>query len=272
MTSSKPALEILGHRGARGEAPENTLTGFNHLRRLGLRGVELDIQVAGDGSLVVIHDDTVDRTTNATGHLRQFDAAQLALLDACHHRMYPDETRGEISWPVAEGIPTLREVLEVLADFQHIQLEVKAREPVDVEAVIRQLPGLCQHFGHRVITTSFNTGYLAGIRREAPWISRGLLVESDFKEDMVELAIELGCLSIGPHFSHCTPELVASAHRSGIRISPWTVNAPEDMRRLHALGVDSLITDYPSLAIRLFGSDSPSGAPLPGAVCTDGSL
>lgn len=241
-------MEILGHRGARGEAPENTLSGFRHLRELGIRAVEFDIQVAADGELMVIHDDRVDRTTAASGRLREFTATQLSRLDACQHRHFLSADGLEVDWPYHDGIPALRDVLALLADFSHLQLEVKAQSPEDVAEVIQRLPALWRPFGHHAVTTSFYTLYLQGIREAAPEIPRGLLVERDFRGDLLQQAVDLDCISIGPHFSLCTAELVASAHQAGLTVSTWTVNEADDMLRLRDMGVDSIITDFPQKA------------------------
>ncbi len=241
-------MEILGHRGARGEAPENTLRGFRHLRDLGIRAVEFDIQVAADGELMVIHDDRVDRTTKATGLLREFTATQLNRMDACQHRRFLSADGLEFDWPCHDGIPDLRDVLALLADFNHLQLEVKAPSPEDVAQVIQRLPALWRPFGDRAVTTSFNTLYLQGIREAAPEIPRGLLVERGFQGDLVQQAVDLGCISIGPHFSLCTTKLVADAHQAGLSVSTWTVNEAVDMLRLRDMGVDSIITDFPQKA------------------------
>jgi glycerophosphoryl diester phosphodiesterase len=246
-------LEILGHRGARHEAPENTLSGFRYLRDLGIRAVEFDIQVAGDGELVVIHDDRVDRTTSGQGPLREFSTAELAQLDACHHRRYPITDVAESDWPVQEGVPTLAAVLEVLRDFHHLQLEVKARREEDVAVVVRRLPELWRPFGQRAITTSFDAEYLRRIRLAAPEIPRGLLIETDHGGDPVREAVELGCVSLGPHYSLCTPELVQQAHAAGLKVSPWTVNSDTDLLAMRDLGVDSAITDVPRRALALLG-------------------
>lgn len=242
-------MEILGHRGARGEAPENTLSGFRHLRNLGIRAVEFDIQVAGDGQLVVIHDDTVDRTTGGHGHLHDFTSDTLFSLDACHSRTYPVNGLPDQSWPQSEGIPRLTQVLEVIHDFTHVQLEVKSRLDADIAKVVEMLPALWRPFGERALATSFNQRFLEQLRTQHPEIPRGLLVETDFTEDPVAVALQLGCCSLGPHFSLCSPALVQRAHDAGLKVSVWTVNEPEEMLRLRSMGVDSIITDFPALAL-----------------------
>ncbi|HEX5276602.1 MAG TPA: glycerophosphodiester phosphodiesterase [Fluviicoccus sp.] len=244
-------MEILGHRGARGEAPENTLSGFRHLRALGLRSAEFDIQVSADGQLVVIHDSTVDRTTSSTGPVASFTALQLGEMDACHHRLYRDAFEHEFSWSESDGIPLLEDVLALFPDSPQLQLEVKASSKRDIQTVVNKLPPICRRFGPRAVTTSFSVDYLSRMQKAAPDIPRGLLVEKDFAGDVVGLAVSLQCVSIGPHYTLCTPELVSRAHAAGLQVSTWTVNESSDMLALREMGVDSIITDFPQKAIRL---------------------
>lgn len=221
-------LRLVGHRGARGEAPENTLAGFGHLHALGLRAVEFDIQVSADDQLMVIHDPTVDRTTPGRGRVRAHPAARLQAL----------------------GVPTLSSVLALLDDFDHLELEVKARETGEEAVVAEALPALWrQHaLAGRARATSFNARFLERLRRQSPDIARGFLFEADFAGDPVALARTLGCTSLGPHQLRCTEALVAAAHAAGLQVSTWTVNSAERAQALAALGVDALITDFPTAA------------------------
>lgn len=250
-------MRLIGHRGARGEAPENTLSGFRYLNNLGVRAVELDIQVSRDGELVVIHDSFLERSTLGHGQVSQLTAAELAAVDACH-KAFP-------AWPDTEGVPGLRAVMEILRDFDHIQFEVKARSEEDAQVVARQFPPLWRefNFGGRAYTTSFNPRYLELVRQAAPEIPRGFLFELDFSEDPIAIALALGCRSLGPHQERCTAELVQAAHAAGLAVSTWTVNTRQRMTELAAIGVDSLITDFPKLALReaphLFAAHSRAG-------------
>lgn len=238
-------MRLIGHRGARGEAPENTLGGFRYLRGLGVRAVELDIQVSADGELVVIHDSSLERCTDGHGQVGDMPGTALAALDASH-KAFP-------AWPAVEGVPTLRAVMEILHDFEHVQFEVKAASDRDVARVVECFPRLWQEFGFgdRGYTTSFNPRYLQLIREQAPSIPRGFLFEKDFSPDPVAAARDLGCRSLGPHQERCTPRLVQDAHAAGLLVSTWTVNTPERMRELADMGVDSLITDFPGRALQL---------------------
>jgi len=234
---------IIGHRGARGEAPENTLSGFHYLQSLGILAVELDIQVSGDGELVVIHDYVLERTTSGRGSVHEKTVAELAALDACHNTFK--------DWPEREGIPTLRQVMEVLRDFEHIQFEVKAKTEAHAQRVAALFPPLWREFGfgERAFTTSFNPRYLQIVAELAPEILRGLLIEKEFMGDAVQLATALGCRSLGPNQEICSRELIGRAHDAGLTVSTWTVNPPERMLELLTDGVDSIITDKPTLAL-----------------------
>ncbi len=235
-------MRIIGHRGARGEAPENTLGGFRHLRRCGVLRVEFDIQVAADGELVVAHDSDLERCTNGHGRIREHDHQSLAALDAAH--------RGHPTWPQREGIPSLDAVLTELADFEHLQLEVKAREAEEVALVVARLPALYERhrLAGRGVCTSFNPLFLYALRQAAPHLPRGLLFE-DLSDDVaLQLAQELACVQIGPQETRCQSALLQRARALGLPVSTWTVNDPARMRELAALGVESIITDFPSRA------------------------
>lgn len=236
-------MRLIGHRGARGEAPENTLSGFRYLRGLGVRAVELDILVSADQQLVVIHDSFIDRTTLSHGRVDALTAAELAAVNATRRR-FPD-------WPEIGGVPSLRDVMEVLRDFEHVQFEVKARSEEEALFVAEAFPPLWREFGFgdRAFTTSFNPHYLDYVRQAAPEIPRGFLFELDFSLDPVAIAKALGCRSLGPHQERCTPDLVASANEAGLTVSTWTVNRIARMRELAEMGVDGVITDLPALAL-----------------------
>ncbi|MDP1539314.1 MAG: glycerophosphodiester phosphodiesterase family protein [Moraxellaceae bacterium] len=234
---------LIGHRGARGEAPENTLAGFHHLINLGIRAVEFDIRVSADQELIVIHDDRLERTTNGVGLVREYTHAELSQLDACRPQ-WP-------YWPNAEGVPTLAQVLALLTDFEHIELEVKPCNDEDQAVIVQKLPALWQQFNlsGRTRTTSFDLRYLSAIAKHAPELTRGFLFEHDFAGNPIAMAQALGCSSLGPHQARCEPELIQQAHDAGLIISTWTVNDAERAQELVTMGVDGIITDVPTQAL-----------------------
>lgn len=239
-------MRLIGHRGARGEAPENTLSGFRHLRTLGVRAVEFDIHLSADGELVVIHDAELSRTTSGHGLVREHSATALAALDACHQPAH----KGFAPWPKHEGVPTLAQVLAELSDFSHIELELKVQHEDDEVAVVAALPAMWQRFNlaGRARCTSFNPRLLHRLQQQAPELPRGFLVEDDFAGDIVQVAQALGCDAIGPNVNLLNAELVSQAHSAGLWVSTWTVNDRQRALELEAMGVDGLITDTPALA------------------------
>ena len=124
-------MQIIGHRGARGEAPENTLGGFRYLHGLGIRAVEFDVRQLKDGQLVVIHDDDFVRTTGRAQHVESCDLSEAQQFDHRHQWQH---------WTFEEYTPSLPHVLECLTDFDHIEVEIKAvADEAAAERLIEQL-------------------------------------------------------------------------------------------------------------------------------------
>lgn len=236
-------MRLIGHRGARGEAPENTLGGFAYLAQLGLRAVELDIRRIADGTLVITHDSCLSRTTGQVYPVAQLLKNQLSQHNHCLN--WPD-------WPQPEPTPTLSQVLELLEDFDHIELEVK---PVQDEAqactLVNQLLDQVSSWQDSVILTSFDQTVLRALQRSGTLLRRGLLVErwgedaEDLWQPTIELAQRLGCVQMGVHDPLCSGRVLDAIHQAGLSCSVWTVNDPDRAHQLHYWGADGLITDYP---------------------------
>lgn len=229
---------IYGHRGAKGEAPENTLAGFEHAHRHGIRHFELDIQLSKDGIPVVVHDLTVDRTTTAAGRIAEFTAEQLGQLDARENTP---------SWPKPVGIPTLDAVFRTCPGFAHMQLEVKKDTRPRLNSLCNRLVEMIQrHRWHgRLTITSSEVWFLQAVRRRDRSISIGLVSDRRFPHP-VKSAVGLGCSHLCLKWTLCSLKLVELAHRSNLHLSVWTVNRIHDMLSLERQGVDSIITDYPT--------------------------
>lgn len=231
-------MQIYGHRGAKGEAPENTLAGFQHAYRHGIRHFELDIQLSSDGIPVVIHDLTVDRTTAASGKVGAYTAADLANLDA---------RRNTPAWPKPVGIPTLEAVFEACPDFVHMQLEVKKDSRARLNVLCNRLVETLHrhHWQQRLTITSSDIWFLQAVRRRDRNISIGLVTENRFPNP-VKSAVNLGCDYLCLKWALCSAQLAEAAHRNNLHLSVWTVNRIHDMLALEEKGVDSIITDYPT--------------------------
>lgn len=229
---------IYGHRGAKGEAPENTLAGFEHAYRHGIRRFEMDILLSADGIPVVVHDLTVDRTTAQRGKVSSFSAAELEHMDA---------RRGGPPWPSAVGIPRLDSVLAACPEFDHMQLEVKTDSWQRLNALCNRLVELVQQrrWQNRITLTSSNERFLQAVKRRDPRISMGLVAERRYPNP-VKSAIGLGCEYLCLRWTLCKSETIQQAHEQGLHVSAWTVNRIHDMLMLEEHGIDSIITDFPT--------------------------
>ena len=231
-------IGIIGHRGAGGEAPENTLSGFHYAKRLGLAAVEFDVRLARDGELVVIHDATVDRTTNARGAVAEFTAPQLAALDA--RAGFPD-------WPEPCGVPTLAEVLDVVGDLPTIQIEIKSDTPERLETVVGGVLRRIRDraLGPRVVIASFDPVALEIVQRLAPQQARAFVGAHD-RPEFLEQAQRLGCVQADISLKAGSAAAVRSARAAGLRVVGWPCNTAQDLERAIAWGVGGVTSDRPS--------------------------
>lgn len=219
---------ILGHRGASGEAPENTLAAFALAGEQGAHGIELDVQPSADGVLVIMHDETVDRTTDGAGRVADLTYAALAGLDAGG----------------GERVPTLEEALTLARGRLFVDIEIKdpGVEPA-VAALVERL-GVAD----AVAISSFSPASLAAMRAAAPHLPRWLLSVA-WSPAVLATALSLGAAGVAPRYPAIDADLVATARRHGLAVVAWTVNEPPEIRRLLDLGIDAIITDYPARAL-----------------------
>lgn len=230
---------VIGHRGASAYAPENTLAAFRLALEQGADGVELDAKLSADGHIVVIHDQTVDRTTGAAGRVREKTLAELRMLDAggWFHPFF-----------AGERIPTLEEVLEEVGSRCLVDIEItNYATPFDPLPI--RIAALVRRFGlqDRVILTSFFPSNLYRAGRSLPGVALGQLAYKG----------ALGALARGrvgrwfaprlllPYSTDITPQSLQRARAAGRRVIAWTVNETQHAGRLLAWGVDGIITDDP---------------------------
>ncbi|PTQ69944.1 glycerophosphodiester phosphodiesterase [Pseudomonas sp. GV071] len=230
---------IYGHRGAKGEAPENTLASFQQCLKHGVRRCELDLHLSRDGELMVIHDPTLKRTTGHRGKVVEHDAAELVTYDA---------RKGGPGSVQPTPIPRLAELFEK-CDFEHWQLEVKSASRVRAASTVLAIRELAQEYNllDKVTITSSSREVLRAAANLTPDLSRGLVAEYAWL-DPLKVAQNYGCTLLALNWTLCTPERLLKAQKQGLHVSVWTVNEPALMRRLADFGVDSLITDFPGLA------------------------
>ncbi len=235
---------IYGHRGAKGEAPENTLAGFRHAYRHGIRRFEMDIILSLDGIPVVIHDLSLQRTTGNERNVGRVSAAEMSTMDA---------RRNTASWHHETGVPSLEQVVRECPDYEHLQLEVKSDHRSRLNRLCNRLVEWIQRDSlyERITLTSSNIGFLKSARRLDRHVSLGYVAERRYPSP-VRQAKRLDCQYLCCNYRICQPSLVMSAREKNIAVSTWTVNRIHDMLELEKMGVESIITDYPTSALIYF--------------------
>jgi glycerophosphoryl diester phosphodiesterase len=224
-------LLIIAHRGSSGHFPENTLRAFTDAFDCGADMCELDVRLTGDGEPVVLHDATVDRTTDGHGPVEAMRLEELKRLDA--GVKFGAQFAGE-------RVPTLAEVFALTAGRGALNLELKAGGAVDAvcELIISR-----NAFAWTVVS-SFDWGALNRVHQRAPEIRIGLLA-SRRPAQLLAAARELRASIIIPRFDLVDKALCSAAHKDATEVLTWTVDSPELMRKLGADGVDGIMTNYP---------------------------
>lgn len=229
MTTAQPL--VVGHRGAASHAPENTLASFRRALADGADLLECDVHLSLDGHVVVMHDETIDRTADPSSPLRTGAIADL--------------TRAELDTVVldeGEKVPSLRDLLELTTVPVFIEVKVAAAAAAVVE-VLRELPEGSPAAASTVI--SFHPEALAEIRRGAATTPVSYLV-TVIDEEAVRVATELGAAGIGPAIDGLSLAAARLAQDAGLRINPWTVDGVDQLAVAVACGVDSITTDDPA--------------------------
>jgi glycerophosphoryl diester phosphodiesterase len=239
---------VIAHRGNSSVAPQNTLAAFEAAWRAGADLVELDIQLTRDGRVVVLHDDTVDATTDGTGAVAELDLAQVRALDA-----------GIGFAPAFAGqrVPTFAEVLVWQAERPGIGLLLELKGPWTAEQVAPVTAAIeAAGLSERVIGQSFWPETVAALGQVAPGLRRGLLI-FQVPDGLVERCAELAVMTCNPYGPLLVedPGLVARLHAAGVQVMVWTLDEPEHWAAAVEVGVDAVISNRPDrLAGWLAGS------------------
>ena len=235
-------MRIIGHRGARGEAPENTLGGFQYIHHLGIRAVEFEVRQLKDGELVIMHDDNFLRTTGQGKNIYQCSRSELQSYN---------QASIWLDWKNFEITPTLQQSLKIMQDFEHIEVEVKAVATMaEAEKLVLELQKQLHSFEQTAVITSFDLKIHQALKQQYSIFKRGLLVEDDIQHKAIEQALELGCCQIGWMNSLATDEIIRATQQAHLEISVWTVNEIERAKHLQSLGIDGLITDFPKMMLQ----------------------
>ena len=235
---------IVGHRGARGEAPENTAAGFQVALEAGVTEIELDVRLSRDGHLIVVHDANVTRTTGERGKAHHYTLSQLEVLDA---------RRNTPGWHSPLGIPSLREVVDLCGPSMRFQFEVKGADRAILHRLAHQLVDFIsqRQMNDRVVVTSSHTGFLRMLGTMTAHVERGYVAEYRYQQP-TRRAVALGCTWLMPRHTLVTPALMRRARRRNLKVSTWTVNDLTRAERMVELGVDGIITDFPTSFIAHF--------------------
>lgn len=260
MVEKKSAL-IISHRGGRSWAPENTLAAFRMSLEIGADGLELDVHRCASGELVVIHDESVNRTTNGVGLIEDITCPELKRLSA---GAWWDEEHGEPGEHrfSDERIPLLEEVLDLVDGRALINIELK-NAPVAYPGIEEDLLSLLEGYRHKekIIVSSFDHKLMLALKKSDPSIKTALLADALFV-DMLSLAGQIGAGYWHPCFGSLRQDAVEEAHQAEIIVNAWTINNPREWATAIEWGIDGIVTDDPEGLVK-FLKDGPRIAARP---------
>lgn len=235
---------VIAHRGTSGRYPENTLVAFEHAVAVGADWIEFDVHTTADGVVIVSHDNTADRCTDGRGSWKTKTLAQVKQLDA--GSWFDDSFAGT-------RIPTLEEAFDLLGDGRvRLCIEIKGEETGDYLRTAWGTVQVLQKRGlfRQAMVASFNHECLRAVKMWQPLLATSLdPTPQDGTCTPWELCQQaLRCSAAMQHcFETLTPDLIEEAHGHGFSLWTWTVNDPADMRRMIAIGVDAIMSDYPDV-------------------------
>lgn len=227
---------VIGHRGALGHAPENTMSSFERGLEIGCDLIELDVHMSADGHVVVMHDADVSRTTDGRGRLKDMDLVAVKKLDAGIR--FNERFRGE-------RVPTLEEVLDWARTRIGLVIEIKG-DPQPAEGIESKIIDLIARYGmmNDVMVISFYHEAVRRVKELEPRLAAGILYSGQLV-DTVAAARAARADSVRPQWYYWTAKLVQEVHAAGLTASTWVANDEKVMKHLVAMGIDSIGCDYP---------------------------
>jgi glycerophosphoryl diester phosphodiesterase len=256
---------VIAHQGGDGLWPSNTMRAFQGAAELGVDVLEMDIHSTADGVLVVMHDKTVDRTTNGRGALQAMTLAELKTLDAG----YNWSRDGGQTYPYRGQEITVPALAEIFAAFPgwRMNIEIKQADPPIVQPLCRMIRD--NGAAERVLVASFHAPTIQAFRQECPGVATSI-AEAEVRTFFALNLLYLGrvyqpvaqAVQVPEERSNLhilTPRFIRTAQRHNMDVHVWTVNETEDMERMVALGVNGIITDYPDRLLALLGRTADGG-------------
>lgn len=234
---------IFGHRGAAGTYPENTMVSFQAAERFGADGIELDVQFTKDRKIVVIHDETVNRTTNGKGAVQNYLYEDLRALDASY--TFYDKVG-------ACRIPLLEEVLEWLeTNNLFLNIELKNNK-VPYRGLEEEVITLVRKYNmeERIILSSFNHYSMKKCHMMAPDIETAILYKEGLHSPWA-YAKKMGASAIHPNYRYISDGIIKLTMMNGVAVRPYTINDEEIMKKFLKMNVTAIITDYPELVKKI---------------------
>ena len=264
--ADQQGVQVIAHQGGERLRPSNTMVSFQHAMELGVDILEMDIHATRDGVLVAIHDDTVDRTTDGAGKVKELTFAEIQQLDAGHYwtndagATYPYRGQGI-------QIPALSEVFEAFPGMR-MNIEIKQVEP----SIAKPFCDMIRDYGQseRVLVASFRQEAMLAFRAVCPEVATSM-VQAEIQPFWIWNQFGLAAVYQTPANAHAfqvplrsrlpvlgqvdvlSPRFMRAAHGHNIQVHAWTIDDPEVMSRLIEMGIDGIITDRPDLMLELLG-------------------
>ncbi|MCH2546416.1 MAG: hypothetical protein MK052_02235 [Alphaproteobacteria bacterium] len=270
-------MKIAGHRGAKGALPENTLPAFHLALTTGASAVELDVRKCKSGEMVVIHDATVDRTSNGTGNVADMTLEELKELDFNRDAKRPEMEENWQDIPEEDRkISTLSEVLTSLHNRRndseekqtgqnpHVFIELKCEDGINAVKDIRKAVESGDYTLDELTAIGFNHEQIREVKQQNPDIRVGLTFDkadgtesktTATPEQMIAKALAIRAEAINPNVADITPDLVDAAHNQGLEVNTWTANTEKEISNAAKSGVDCIISDYP-VSARVIARDA----------------
>ncbi|MBQ6504864.1 MAG: hypothetical protein IJI57_13230 [Flexilinea sp.] len=243
-------MQIFAHRGFSLQYPENTMTAFRKALEAGADGIEMDARLTQDGQIVIMHDSSIDRTTNGKGKVRDMPLKEILGLDAGIKKGVVFEN---------ERVPMLEQVFAELGGKLLLNIELCNYDEGDNRMLANQTVELIEKYKlvDSVIISSFRFNNLVYVKDKNPAISCGLLAKQGimglFARNLLNHSVSVDALH--PFYTDAGAGLIRKEQQCGRKVRAWTVNSPEDIRQLYELGVDAIFTDDPLNSREFYASE-----------------